>query len=185
MGLPGFTAEGLLPPGDYGMTFGELRESLLVRGPDEGYPGWDAEWRLHLAQNLEVMVNQLWEVGITEIFADGSFLEDKEHPNDIDGYFECDLRYFATGQLERDLNALDEHKVWTWDHSERRPYRNYPKAQLPMWHVYRVELYPHFPGARTGIKDRFGNDKPFPSAFRERRETDEPKGIVKLQKERT
>lgn len=183
MGMPGFTDEGLLPPGDYGMTFPGLRGSLLVTGPGESYPGWDSEWRLHLVENLEVMVRQLWEVGITEVFADGSFVEDKDHPNDIDGYFECDVRYFATGQLERDLNALDENKVWTWNHRERRPYRNYPKSQLPMWHVYRVELYPHYPGARTGIKDRFGNDKPFPSAFRERRETDEPKGIVKLLKE--
>lgn len=82
--------------------------------------------------NLEVMVGELWEIGITEVFANGSFLEDKEHPNDIDGYFECDLRYLATGELERDLNTLDEHKVWTWDHRERRPYRNYPKAQLPL-----------------------------------------------------
>lgn len=164
------------------MTFPELRESLLVLGHGEGHPGWDADRRLHLVENLEVMVRQLWEVGITEIFADGSFLEAKEHPNDIDGYFECDLLYFASGQLERDLNAVDEHKAWVWDHRVRRPYRNYPKAQLPMWHVYRVELYPHYPGARTGIKDRFGNDKPFPSAFRQRRETDQPKGIVKILK---
>lgn len=119
MGLPEFTGDGLLPSGDYGLTFTEFRESRLVRGPGEGYPGWDTAWRLHLVDNLEIMVYQLWEVGITEVFADGSFLEDKEHPNDIDGYFECDLRYLATGQLERGLNTLDDHKVWTWDHRER------------------------------------------------------------------
>jgi hypothetical protein len=29
----------------------------------------------------------------------------------------------------------------------------YPKLQLPMWHKYRVELYPHY-GQLCGIRDR-------------------------------
>jgi hypothetical protein len=40
-----------------------------------------------------------------------------------------------------------------------------PKWQLPMWHRYRVELYPHLPQP-GGIKDEFGNDLHFPAAFR-------------------
>lgn len=64
----------------------------------------------------------------------------------------------------------------------RRPYRGYPKRQLPMWHVYRVELYPHF-GQLSGIRDRFGNELEFPAAFRLSRANGEPRGVVKLLKE--
>ena len=179
--LPEFSPEGLLPPGDYVLTLSELRESLLVHGPvgTNAIAGWDVDWRLHLVKNLSILCHQLWQVGITEIFVDGSFAEDKCRPNDIDGYFECDLHQLASGQLERDLNLLDPHKVWTWDPAERRAHRGYPKRQLPMWHVYRVEFYPHV-GQLTGIRDKFGNNLEFPSAFRLTRGTSLPKGIVKI-----
>ena len=98
---------------------------------------------------------------------------------DNDGYFECDLKQLASGQLERELNLLDPFKVWTWDPSSRRSYRGYPKRQLPMWHVYRVELYPHV-GQLSGIRDRFGYELEFPSAFRQSRRNSQPKGIVKI-----
>ena len=89
--LPPFTDEGVLPPGDYVLTLDEVAESPLVHGPgDRHYPNWDRSWRKKLVENLAVLVRQLWLVGIREIFVDGSFVEDKEHPNDIDGYFECE-----------------------------------------------------------------------------------------------
>lgn len=103
--------------------------------------------------------------GVTEIFIDGSFLEDKDHPNDIDGYFECDWREFVSGALQDRLNQLDPHRAWTWDPAERRPYRSYPKKQLPMWHQYRVEPYPHLPGLIAGHDGR-GNPLEFPAFFR-------------------
>ena len=104
--LPTFTSDGLLPPADYELTVDELRESLLVMGPDADYPNWDVVWRRLLVDNLGILVKQLWQVGVREIFADGSFVEDKEHPNDIDGYFVCNLRELASGELERKLNPL-------------------------------------------------------------------------------
>jgi hypothetical protein len=107
-----FTAEGLLPPCDYLLSLSELHDSFLVRGPDERElcPLWDVAWRSHLVDNLGIMVRQLWQVGITEIFVNGSFVEAKEHPNDIDGYFECELLRLARGELERELNLLDPYK---------------------------------------------------------------------------
>ena len=180
--IPGFTADGLLPQGDYEVTFEELRQSILVSGPGQGYPHWDSEWRRALVASLEVLCSQLWRVGIQEIFIDGSFVEDKDHPNDIDGYFVCDLMEFASGRIERKLNLLDPSKVWTWNPKTRRPYRDYPKKQLPMWHGYRVELYPHF-GQGSGIKDELGNELEFPAAFRRSRRDGKPKGVVKLVKE--
>lgn len=130
--LPDFDADGCLPSGDYALTFAEVRQCVLVRGPEAGYPSWDAAWRLQLVDNVEILIRQLWQVGIADIYLDGSFVEDKDHPNDIDGYFVCDLSELASGRLQAALNLLDPHKVWTWDPAERRPYRGYPKKQLPM-----------------------------------------------------
>ncbi len=180
--LPDFDADGLLPAGDYELSLDELRESPLVAGPRDvpARPNWDAGWRRKLVDNLETLVRQLRTVGVTRIFIDGSFVEDKEHPNDIDGYFECDFWRLVRGELERDLNLLDPQKIWTWDPASRRPYRGYPKAQLPMWHAYRVELYPHAPGVLSGIKDEFGNELEFPAAFRKSRRVRRVRGIVRI-----
>lgn len=78
-----------------------------------------------------MVVRQLWQVGVTEIFIDGSFAEDKDHPNDIDGYFECDLKQLASGELERELNLLDPHKVWTWDPQSGVPTGAIPRNSFP------------------------------------------------------
>lgn len=182
--IPNFTDQGLLPPGDYEVSLGELRESVLVVGPVDvkAYAHWDSLWQRHLLDNLEILVRQLWQVGVTDIFIDGSFAEDKDRSNDIDGYFVCDLMRLASGDFQRELNLLDPHKVWTWDPASRRPYRGYPKRQLPMWHQYRVELYPHFTGLLSGIRDERGNELEFPSAFRRSRRDGKPRGIVKIRK---
>ena len=76
------------------------------------------------------MVKHLWSVGITEIFIDGSFVEDKDHPNDIDGYFVCELMDLASGKLERNLNHVNPHNAWTWDPKARRPFRGRVIMQL-------------------------------------------------------
>lgn len=182
MKLPQFINDGVLPPGDFELTISEMKNSVLVRGPGGLLKSkhWDNSWRMKLVENLEIMVRQLNQVGITEIFVDGSFVEDKDHPNDIDGYFVCDRGYLISGDLERDLNLLDPTMPWNWDPDSRRPYPGYSKKQLPMWHTYRVELYPHFGQETSGIRDRFGNELDFPSAFRISRRNDEPKGIIKI-----
>lgn len=175
-----FNKQGLLPKGDYEYTFKELRESIFVHGPEKpAIPNWDKQWRAYLVNQAEILVNQLWDIGITEIWLDGSFAEAKPHPNDIDGYFECDLSEFASGYIQRELNKRDPHKIWTWDSSARKSYRGYMKKQLPMWHKYRVEFYPHY-GQNSGITDIHGNPEMFPAAFRKDRTTNKEKGIIKL-----
>ena len=180
--LPVFNIDGLLPPGDYEMTFDDLLESYLVQGgPD--FPDCDSPWRQMLVVNLRIMVGQLWAIGIDEIFIDGSFVEDKSRPNDIDGYFICDLMAFANGDIEAELNK-SKPQIWTWAPDKRSAIPGDPKKQLPMWHVYRVELYPHF-GQLSGIHDRYGNNLEFPSAFRQSRRDGQQKGIIKIVKEKT
>src|SRR5205823_14436967 len=58
----------------------------------------------------------------------------------------CPASQFPSASSSSDLNALDPYKIWTWAPASRRPDPNSTKRQLPMWHHYRVELYPHFPG---------------------------------------
>lgn len=171
-----FNEDGLLPPEDYLMTIEELRNSLLVHGPEDGSP-WDHKKRLSLVDNLEILVNELWAVGIDEIFIDGSFVEDKASPGDIDGYFVADP--MTLPDVVRDLNKSNPYKVWTWDWNERVFDRNSAKPQLPMWHRYKVELYPHV-GQSSGIEDEYGYEQMFPAAFRKTRDTFMPKGIVKI-----
>ena len=65
--LPYFDQHGLLPPGDYALDFKTLRESFLVTGGGES-PTWDAPWRQVLVNNLQVMTEQLWNVGVTDVF---------------------------------------------------------------------------------------------------------------------
>jgi hypothetical protein len=165
----------------------ELRASMLVTGPPSlvAVGAWDARWRGVLVDNLAVLVAQLWQAGIDRIFVDGSFVEDKAHPNDIDGYFECTYGVVASGRLEAMLNALDPLRSWTWDVARRRFDPGSGKRQLPMWHAYRVELYPHYPGLISGIRDQYGHGLQFPSAFRQQRGTFAPKGIVQILRERS
>ena len=73
--VPPFEQDGLLPPGDYEVSFDQLRSSVLVAGPGnpQMYPSWDAPWRRRLVDNLELLTHQLWKVGVRDVFADGSF----------------------------------------------------------------------------------------------------------------
>lgn len=178
--LPPFDSDGLLPAGDYALTFEELRQTQLVKGPGGASSTWDAAWRRSLVANLEIMTRQLWQVGVQEVFADGSFVEEKDHPNDIDGYFVCTLADLSSGELTRKLNLLDPYKIWTWDPRSRQAFRGYPKKQLPMWHRYRIELYPHVSGFSSGIRDKQGHELEFPSAFRQSRRDGKARGIIKL-----
>ena len=180
--IPGtFTPDGVLDVGTFDATLAQVRASILVVGPPNAQDiQWDAPHRGRLVDKAAILIEQLRQVGITEIFLDGSFAEAKPRPNDIDGYFECPLELLASGELQARLNALDQYKVWTWDPSARRPGPGSTKKQLPMWHRYRVEFYPHVPGLLSGIKDNAGNQLQFPAAFRRQRGSGVRKGIVKV-----
>ncbi len=182
--LPDFNEDGLLPPGEYATTFDQLRASALVAEPP-GRASWDRPWRSFLVDNLELLTWQLWRVGIVEVYAAGSFVEAKDHPADIDGYFACDRAAYKSRRLRNALNALDPYRAWTWRQADRRPDAA-GKLKLPLWHHYRVELFPYYGQPTTEFRDRNGRDLTFPELFRRRTPAGAdaqdplPKGIVKL-----
>ena len=179
-----FNKYGVLEPGTYAATLSEIRGSLLVKG-DGSSATWDVGRRLYLLNQLSVLVGQLLKVGISDICIDGSYVEDKDSPNDIDGYFDSGLSMDNIADMTKfqkqisELNTIDPHKVWNWDPRSRRPFPGFAKAQLPMWHFYRVELFPHL-RQPAGITDQYGNELQFPSAFRQSRRNFIPKGIIKI-----
>lgn len=179
-----FNADGLLAQGTYDATFADIRLSILVNGTGAS-SSWDSAWRNQLLNNAEILVKQLWHVGVSDVFLDGSFVEDKDHPNDIDGYFDPKLSILNPTDMAKfqkivsDLNNLDPHKIWNWDPSSRKQVHGFGKKQLPMWLFYQVELYPHLDQG-TGITDQHGNNLTFPSAFRQSRHNFTPKGIVRV-----
>lgn len=109
--IPYFSIDRILPPGDYHLTIEQLIESFLV-SPSRKYPTFDNSWRLTLINNLKILARQLWEAGINDIYIDGSFVEEKDHPNDIDGYFIVNLKDFASGKIQKELNNIDQYQVW-------------------------------------------------------------------------
>jgi hypothetical protein len=175
-----FNRDGLLPPGEHEATFHQLKNSILVHGPDPSLVQWDASWRKYLVDNLEIVARQLWRAGIRKVFANGSFVEHKPHPNDVDGYFECDFEDYDSGRLENRLNLLDPHKSWTWDPNDRSPCPGYTGSKYPMWHAYRVELYADYGFSLSGITDKYGFSIPIPDLFRRRKSDGKKKGIVLL-----
>lgn len=172
---------GYLPPGDYEMTRTQIEDSVLVHNPQREH--WDESWRKELLNSFHHLASELWQVGIEEIFLDGSFVEEKDHPNDIDGYFVCDFKQFIHKELHRELNRINPDKIWTWSHKDMVKVNSVGKRVLPMWLKYRVELFPDYPGSFTGIKDRHGRSLGFPEAFRRCRSGKVEKGIIQLIKE--
>ncbi len=186
--LPPFNSKGLLPQGDHSTNFALLRDSFLVRGReveqgDVCIAGWDGSWRGQLVDNLEILASPLRKIGIRELWIAGSFVENKAHPGDIDGFFECHPTKFLLGELERDLAQGSEFDragdVWTWNEVAKMSTADGLTRKLPMWHRYRVELFPHYSGLLTGLSDRYGRPLPIPEAFRLSREL-MPKGIIRL-----
>jgi hypothetical protein len=145
----------------------------LVVGFDEEVE-WDAPWRRQLVENLAVLVDHLWRVGIREIFIDGSFVENAPRPNDIDGYFVCDEEFWFSGRLTAELQKLDP--AWNW--RQRFPSPDSADSKIAIWHKYRVELFPDF-GQPSGIPNQFGDDQAFAEAFRQSRRF-KPKGIIQI-----
>jgi hypothetical protein len=176
--LPAFDKDGLLPVGDYRLTIDELRQSMLVVGPEQGYPDGDVQQRRRLVDNLARIVEQLWEVGVTSICVGGSFVEDRNHPWDIDGYFYCDFEGIRSGELLRKLNAQDPYCSWDWDPKSRTP-DSRRKLQYPLWHRYNIDIHPNH-GQGTGVFDGSFNEMNYYALMRWSRRVRRIRGVIQI-----
>lgn len=165
MPLPRFTDKGLLPEGDHPMTIAELRESFLVTGAGLRSKNWDAAWRRQLVDNLETVLRALQGCQFGRVFIAGSFVERKDYPGDIDGYYECSLEYLISGALERDLGACGEDLP---EHGKKSAFRR----------KYYVDLLPNAPGG-PGFLHRSGKRITVAKSFRHSRAW-QPKGIIEI-----
>jgi hypothetical protein len=127
---------GGLPPGEHPMTLAELGRSFLVTGGQNPPVGWDMPRRSLQVANLCHLAGHLYQVGIDEIFIDGSFSTTKPSPGDIDAYFITDLLLWKS-QLQK-LRALDAS--WTYDPADRKPTPD-GKRKWPQWFQYQIEFF--------------------------------------------
>jgi hypothetical protein len=77
--IPRFTEEGLLPPGVHETGIDELREKMA----------WSRK-RRELLEGLEEALELMASCGVVRAYLDGSFVTDKDRPNDIDGCFDLE-----------------------------------------------------------------------------------------------
>lgn len=91
--IPEFTEDGLLPPGIFETDFGEL----------EGKMGWSRR-RLALLEGLSSALELMAASGVRRVYVDGSFVTDKDRPNDIDGCY--DLQEGKENSNDEDLEAM-------------------------------------------------------------------------------
>lgn len=78
MGIPTLNEKGELPPGDYNASLDEIDARF----------GRANKRRRELMRGLRAATANLAKTGVRKIWVDGSFVTDKEYPNDIDGVWE-------------------------------------------------------------------------------------------------
>ena len=75
--IPQFDADGLLPPGIHWATWDEVVSVFGI-----------TPWRRQLLGGLEMAIESLRRAGFRTVYIDGSFVTDKEVPNDFDACWE-------------------------------------------------------------------------------------------------
>jgi len=85
---------------------------------------------LHLIDNLEILTDSCGR------FASGDLrrriIRRGQRSPTISTAISCAIFSTQQRELTRQLNLIDPFKVWTWEPASRKPYRGYPKKQLPM-----------------------------------------------------
>ncbi len=102
--LPSFNDDGVLPPGVWPCEMAELAQRFAVfRRTDR---------RLQLYGKLEQLLQETRRTGVvTDVIVDGSFVTDKEAPNDIDLILGLDQAVEWDGLPFWIVNVLDDTKL--------------------------------------------------------------------------
>jgi len=85
--IPQFDKNRNLPPGIYKVTLDDIEDQLT----------WN-EKRKELFTGLSLAISNLKSANVKRVWIDGSFVTNKDEPNDIDGCWEYDL-------------GVDDHKL--------------------------------------------------------------------------
>lgn len=85
-----------MPPGIFETDFGELKEKM----------GWSRR-RLALLEGLSSALELMADSGVRRVYVDGSFVTDKDRPNDIDGCYDLQERKEGQeGANDEELEAM-------------------------------------------------------------------------------
>ena len=115
MPIPSLDEHGLLPPGIHDCTLAEIRQTF-------GGNSHRRELFQHFAECLKIEIRPSFD---NPIYVDGSFITDKDQPDDID--IVLDLRNTCDGRKWKGLMFMSEH-------------------QDRLLEEYRVHFWVNFPG---------------------------------------
>lgn len=142
--IPRFTDEGLLPPGVHETDLKELKETM----------GWSRK-RRELLEGLEEVLELMASCGVVRVYLDGSFVTDKDRPNDVDGCYD----------LAEDVTAEDLERL-------APIFPPNPEGRAEAKRRFGVDL---FPAAATEL----GSGQPFLRFFQTDREGRE-RGVLSV-----
>lgn len=147
MPIPVLTSSGELPPGIYIATLSEVENKF----------GKSNKRRQLLMKGLKEVLKLFKVADVSKVFVDGSFITDKEEPDDIDGCW---------SSIGVDETKLDP-RFWDFEDVED-------------FEIKRHEIKMEF-GIDFFIAEivEGGSGKPFPEFFQTNRDG-EPKGIIQI-----
>ena len=168
-----FLKNGLLPVGDHEISLAEL-EQFMREGPGNGET-WDTAWRLELLEEFKKRYQQLLQVGIKEVYIDGSYATDKIHPNDMDVYFVVPRKIWRNG-AEKALKDMDP-EFWRFDPELLEG----GKLGYPMALFHHIEMYPVYLEHTPAHAESPELIDPKIKFFRTDKYSHRSKGIIKIQ----
>lgn len=148
MPIPNLGAGGELPAGIHTATLKDVETTF----------GAANDRRKLLMSGLKDAVKVLKAGQVSKIFIDGSFVSDKDEPNDIDGCW---------SNVGADANTLDPR---FWDYADENDFQ---QKRQSLKQEFGIDFY-------MAEQTEGGSGKPFPDFFQTNRDG-QPKGILEVQ----
>lgn len=142
--IPDFEINGNLPPGIHNATLEEVKERFSTN-----------PHRKNLLMGLDKLISHLKDVGCFLVYLDGSFITNKEYPNDFD------LAWSVTGITDDNILKIDPILL------------DVNKHRKEMKEKYMGDIFPaEIPEGKTG--------KTFRDFFQVDKNTGKQKGIIAI-----
>jgi hypothetical protein len=124
LSLPSLNADGLLPPGEHEATWSDVEQTF----------GRSSFKRKDLFLRLHHTVKALVELGVVEIYLDGSFVTSKDRPRDVEviyvapaGVDTSTWGLFSFAQHET-LKRMHKIDLWPYPSPQLKIVTAHPKA---------------------------------------------------------